>query len=78
MSPAKRRPRIEDLPYVVSLPQVAAFLEMAESTARASLEPRGDHHVLPVLGKELPMRKQGRRWCAWRADLAELVGEKVA
>lgn len=72
------RPKLKDLDYLVGLPVVASFLSMAESTARAAIVERDGGFVLPVAGKELPVHRQGRRWCAWRADLAEMIGERVA
>jgi uncharacterized protein (DUF2237 family) len=71
------RPRLEDMPHVVGLPIVAEFLGVPESTCRARIRGVGDDYELRVLDRVLPVFKEGRRWCAWRWQLAEMVGEKV-
>ncbi len=82
MSPAKKKapvkvwPSLDDLPPEVSLPMVAAFFRRHPSWAHKQLD-RG-RAVLVVGDKVLDVHRVGREWRAWRADLAELVGEKVA
>lgn len=77
-SEVKPRPKLDELDYLVSLPVLATFFGMAESTARAAIVERDDGWVLLVADKALPLHRQGRRWVAWRVDLLELIGEKVA
>lgn len=77
-SEVKRRPKLDELDYLVGLPVLATFFGIGESTARAAIVGRDGGFVLVVADKGLPVHRQGRRWVAWRADLLELLGEKVA
>lgn len=80
MSPARRsRPKLEDLPALVTVPQIAAQLGQSQSFVLAHLEDRsGRETFLSVAGRRLKVHRHGKGWCAWRVDLAEFVGDKVA
>lgn len=69
-----KRPTLADLPPLLSLPQVAAFLGKSRWWAAQRIdEPRG---VLVLGGgRELPVWREQREWRAWKADLADVVGE---
>jgi hypothetical protein len=73
-STVKRRPKLEDLPPLLSLPQVAAFLGRSPMWCHDNLD--REACVLRVGGgRVLPLFRQGREWRAWRTDLAALFGE---
>lgn len=78
MSPAKKdRRRLEEFPPLMTLPQVGEFLGRSQSFCREHLEHGEDGSVLRIGNQVLPVFRQGRSWCAWRAELADMVGEKT-
>lgn len=74
--PAPSRPRLEDFPPLMSLPQVAAFFGHHPSWAQKMLD--RERGVLRVGDQRLAVHRHGREWRAWRADLAELCERTVA
>lgn len=82
MSPAKKaptvppRPRLEDLPPLLSLPQVAAYL--GRSRWWASQRVDDDREVLVLGGgREVRLFREQQQWRCWRVELADAMGEAV-
>ena len=69
-----RRPKIADLPPVLTLPQVAAFFGNSPHWCHDNLD-REACRIDVGGGKALKVWRRGRVWRAWRADLADLFPE---
>ena len=67
------------MPALVTVPQIAAVLGVSQSFVLDHLADRSGRETrLVVAGRELRVFRHGKGWCAWRAELADFVGEAVA
>lgn len=71
-----KRPQLADLPPLLSLPQVAAYLGKSRWWASQRVDDQRNVLVLGG-GRELPLWREQREWRAWRADLADLFRETI-